>query len=155
MSFGFSKTSIKRMEGLHPDLQRVIYRALELSTQDFSIIEGVRTIEQQRKNVAKGASQTMNSQHLPKADGYGYAVDVAAYISGKGISWDLEYYYLIAEAFEKAAKELNITIRWGGAWVILNTLSESPKQVTMRYSEQRRSEGRKAFIDAGHFELRL
>lgn len=35
----------------------------------------------EKKNlVAAGKSQTMNSKHLPQADGYSHAVDLVAYI---------------------------------------------------------------------------
>tara|TARA_R100001377_G_scaffold43808_2_gene24887 strand:+ start:27465 stop:27788 length:324 start_codon:yes stop_codon:yes gene_type:complete len=86
----------------------VVTRALELSKQDFSITEGIRHIDRQKELVKTGKSTTLNSRHLT-----GHAVDVVPY----PVSWDWEYFHPIAEAMEKAAKELKVNIVWGGDWV--------------------------------------
>ena len=44
-------------EGVKPDLVKVVKRAIELTTVDFGVIEGVRTEERQKELVAKGALQ--------------------------------------------------------------------------------------------------
>ena len=107
MAFKLSKRSEDRLLGVHPALVKVVRRALELSTCDFSVIEGVRTVEQQKKYVAEGKSKTMNSRHLT-----GHAVDL--YPVGKPIPW--EQCKDIAKAMFAASSELNIKIRWGGDW---------------------------------------
>ena len=109
MSYYLSKRSIGNLEGVHPDLVAVVKRAIEITEQDFSVIEGVRSVERQRQLVAKGASQTMNSRHLT-----GHAVDLAPY----PLSWDWEYFYPIADAMKQAAEELDIPLRWGGNWQV-------------------------------------
>lgn len=43
---------------------------------DHSIIDGVRTVAEQQKNIAKGVSKTMDSKHLPQADGVSHALDM-------------------------------------------------------------------------------
>lgn len=110
MTWTFSKRSVDRLIGVHPDLVKVCRRALRLSTVDFGITEGRRTAAKQNKLVAAGASQTMNSRHLT-----GHAVDVAAYI-GRGVRWDWGLYARIAAAFRQASQELGIPIVWGGSW---------------------------------------
>lgn len=51
---------------------------------DSSVTDGVRTIEEQRKNVARGASKTMDSKHLPQADGKSHAIDFVPF----PVNWD-------------------------------------------------------------------
>ncbi|WP_347253022.1 M15 family metallopeptidase [Leminorella grimontii] len=109
-SFKFSGRSERNLNGVHPDLVKVVRRALELSPVDFAITEGVRSIERQKQLVAAGKSQTSNSRHLT-----GHAVDVFAYPTSAG-SWEWKYYVQIANAFKAAANELRIVIEWGGDW---------------------------------------
>lgn len=110
MSFKFSQRSLDNLTGINPDLRKVVDRALQLTTVDFGITEGLRDKATQEKYVARGASQTMNSRHLT-----GHAVDVVAYINGK-VTWDWKYYEEISKAFKQASQELNIPIIWGGDW---------------------------------------
>lgn len=102
--------SMKNLAGVHPDLVAVVKLARKYSDVPFVITEGIRTLARQKQLVAKGASKTMNSRHLT-----GHAVDVAAKI-GSQIRWDWPLYDTIAKAFKKAAKELGVSITWGGDW---------------------------------------
>lgn len=145
--FVLSSTSIARLNGVDDRLVRVVKRALELSTQDFAVLEGLRTKEHQRELVRKGASQTMNSNHIT-----GRAVDLVPIVDGK-VSWDWRYYYPIAEAMRKAAKELGIQVKWGGSWEVLNTTDAPTTKLVENYVATRRKQGRKAFTDGPHFEL--
>ena len=147
----FSKKSKEKMKGVHPDLVKVLELAITYTKQDFSIIEGVRTKQQQTIYVQTGKSQTMNSKHLVQADGYGHAIDVVPY----PVSWELEKFYPIADAIAKAAKELSVTVRWGGAWINLNSSELSAKQLLDNYVKARKKTGNKVFIDAPHFEIIL
>jgi peptidoglycan L-alanyl-D-glutamate endopeptidase CwlK len=106
----FSARSLQRLEGVHPHLQAVVHRALELSAVDFAVIEGLRTQKRQQELVAAGASKTMNSRHLT-----GHAVDLAPYIAGQ-IRWDWPPFHQIAAAMKQAAKESNVALEWGGDW---------------------------------------
>lgn len=108
--FTFSKRSLDKMIGVHPDLQRVMRRAITQSSVDFAIMEGLRTKERQAQLYAAGASQTLKSRHIT-----GHAVDVAAFI-GKDIRWDWPLYVTIAKHVKAAAMKLNIPIVWGGDW---------------------------------------
>ena len=105
-----SSRSLKRLEGVHPDLVRVVKRAIELTKIDFVVLEGRRTRRRQAYLVKKGASKTMNSRHIS-----GHAVDIAPFVNKK-ISWDWKYYYPIKDAMFAAAKELAIPVEWGGSW---------------------------------------
>lgn len=149
MAYQFGKSSIQKLQGVHPDLVKVMNLAIQKSSQDFSITEGVRTLERQKELLAKKLTQTLNSNHIKQADGFGHAVDVAPY----PLSWDLEKFYPIVEAVRAAAKELGVRVRWGGAWAVLNDSAKSPKDLVNEYSAERRKLGKKAFIDGPHFEL--
>jgi|TARA_R110000796_G_scaffold103642_3_gene213074 peptidoglycan L-alanyl-D-glutamate endopeptidase CwlK len=97
----------------------VVSRAIELTEVDFAVIEGIRHISRQRELLKAGKSTTLNSRHLT-----GHAVDMVPY----PVDWeDLERFELMAKAMKSAAKELDISIVWGGDW--------------------------KSFYDAPHFEL--
>ncbi|EDV3611771.1 M15 family metallopeptidase [Salmonella enterica subsp. enterica serovar 4,[5],12:i:-] len=116
-NFKFSQRSENNLKGVNVDLVKIVRRALQLSSVDFGITEGLRTVERQRQLVATGKSQTMNSRHIS-----GHAVDVFAYPTAAG-SWEWKYYEQIATAFKQAAKELNIPVEWGGDW---KTLKDGP-----------------------------
>ncbi|WP_288080617.1 M15 family metallopeptidase [Pseudomonas sp.] len=109
-NFKLSRRSLDRMQGIHPDLAKVVMLAIQLTEVDFGVTEGLRTIEKQREYVAKGASKTMNSRHLT-----GHAVDLAAYI-GSEMRWDWPLYYKISDAMKRAANSLGVPIVWGGDW---------------------------------------
>ena len=108
--FVLSKKSLDRLTGVHPDLVRVVKRAIEITTVDFAVLEGVRSKSRQEQLVKAGASQTMNSRHIT-----GHAVDLGAYVSGS-VRWDWPLYSKIADALKQAAAELGVPIEWGGDW---------------------------------------
>lgn len=144
--FKLSKRSLARMSGVHPDLEAVVKRAIELTAIDFGVTEGLRTTARQRELVAAGASKTMNSRHIT-----GHAVDVVAYL-GSEVRWDFGLYLTIAEAFRQAARELNIPVVWGACWTTINRVDDLGAAVA-GYTERKRREGGRPLIDGPHFEL--
>ena len=110
MGFKLGKKSLSNLKGVHPDLVKVVKRAIELTECDFTITEGLRTKERQAQLLKEKKTTTSNSRHLT-----GHAVDLAAWVDNT-VSWDWDHYYKIAEAVKQAAKELNISIEWGGEW---------------------------------------
>lgn len=147
MAFALSQKSLSNLKGVNDDLIKVVKRAIQISKQDFAVNEGLRTIERQRQLVKSGASQTMNSRHIS-----GHAVDLVPIVGGK-ISWDWRYFYPIAEAMQQAAQELNVKVRWGGCWEVINGKAGEPKQWVDAYGAARRKLGKKAFTDGPHFEI--
>ncbi|MBY0464239.1 MAG: M15 family metallopeptidase [Burkholderiales bacterium] len=140
--------SLAELEGVHPDLVKVVKRAIEITPIDFAVTDGKRTIEEQRAFVASGASQTMDSRHLT-----GHAVDLVAFVGNKG-RWELDLLCKIALAMRSAALELKVPLRWGGNWdVQLTDVDTSPEDLVQDYIEKRIAAGRKPFVDAPHFEL--
>jgi peptidoglycan LD-endopeptidase CwlK len=107
MTYALGTRSRQRLSGVHPDLVAVVKRAIQITEQDFSVLEGIRNINRQRELFKAGKSTTMNSRHLT-----GHAVDLAPW----PISWEWEGFYPIAEAMKQAAEELDVAIVWGGDW---------------------------------------
>lgn len=148
MAFQLSQKSLSRLNGVKNEMHSVVCEAIKLSKIDFGVTCGLRTEAEQRELVNKGASQTMKSLHLT-----GDAVDVVAYL-GSRISWELNLYDDIADAFKEAALNNNVKLRWGAAWhQNLTDWEGSSEDLMNAYVDLRRSQGRRAFIDAPHFEL--
>lgn len=91
------------------------------------IVDGLRTVEEERQNVAKGASTTMHSRHLPNREGYACAVDLGALDGAGHLTWDWKQYMPMGQYMKGAAVLENVSIEWGGDWA--------------------------AFKDYGHFQL--
>jgi peptidoglycan L-alanyl-D-glutamate endopeptidase CwlK len=102
--------SKKRLEGVHEDMVKVVELAIQISEVDFTVTDGLRSLERQKELFKSGATKTMNSRHLT-----GHAVDLAAYIDNS-ISWDWAFYEKISKAMKEASKKLGIPIEWGGDW---------------------------------------
>lgn len=120
MIYQLGHRSRNRLAGVHPDLVRVVERAIELTPQDFAVLEGVRTPERQQELYAQGRTKpgpvvtwTLRSRHFADVDGYGYAVDLVPY----PVDWsDTSKFDAIAAAMFDAADELGVVLRWGADW---------------------------------------
>ena len=149
MSFKLSRRSLDRLEGIDERLQAVVKMAITLTKTDFGVVQGMRTLEQQKELVAKGASKTLKSKHLE-----GKAFDIMAFVNGRA-SWELNLYDDICDAFKAAAEEVGCAIKWGAAWSEgdIRTYPGTSEDAMMAYVDLRRSQGRRPFIDAPHFEM--
>ncbi len=150
MAFTLSQRSLGRLDGVKNELHSVVTTAIGLTNVDFGVTCGLRTEKEQEDLVARGASKTMKSKHLT-----GDAVDVVAYIGGSRISWELNLYDDIADAFKEASVREGVGIRWGASWHIpdLRDWEGTAEEAMMAYIDLRRSQGMRPFIDAPHFEL--
>lgn len=135
--FFLGDKSLERLSTVKPELQSVVKRAIELSSVDFRVIEGIRTLERQQYLMKKGATRTLKSKHLT-----GDAVDLAPVIDGQ-VSWDWQYFHPIAEAMKQAAAEQDILIRWGGTWLPLSVTTPTNGKFALS----------KSFPDGPHYEL--
>lgn len=149
MTFVLGNTSKNKLKGVKAPLVRVVEKAITLTTQDFSVVEGLRSVERQKKLVAAKKSQTMASKHIT-----GEAVDLAAYVDGT-IEWQLHLFDEIADAMKQAAIIEGVALRWGAAWHIsdIRKWNGDMESAMMAYVDLRRSQGKRPFIDAPHFEL--
>ena len=127
------KLSIKskeRLKGVDSRLTSVVVRALELSTVDFSVLEGMRSTEQCFINYGKGrnATECMSGgcpvsysnmkvgkvTWLKSALGSKHHTGKAVDLIPVPLDWsDIHSFDMIAAAMIKASKELGIPIRCG------------------------------------------
>lgn len=115
MGFVLGKTSLARLKGVDECLVKVVKRAIEISEIDFTVMEGVRTLDRQRELYAQGRTApgkivtwTMKSKHIE-----GKAVDLVPY----PLDWnDLDKFDKIKNAMFQAAKEIDVNLRWGADW---------------------------------------
>ncbi len=135
--YQLGKRSKKRLQGVNPRLVKIVERAIELTEQDFTVIEGVRTLKRQKYLKRHGFTWTLKSKHLT-----GHAVDIAPWVikNGKGfVDWnDLRKFEKLFEAMFTAAREQGVKIRWGGDW---------------NRNGNYRDEIRRGVYDGAHFEL--
>ena len=133
MSYVLSKRSLASLEGVDPRLVKVVKRAIEITEQDFVVVEGKRSREQMMINYGLGRTAAQLAKFGIPAK---YAKPSAAKItwlsnpfasnhaSGKAVDiypYPVDYntlskYSKINEAMQKAAKELGVVVTWGGYW---------------------------------------
>lgn len=118
--FSFSQRSLDNLSGVHPDLVKVCSTALSLGVVDFTVIQGVRTQEEQDKLYAQGRTEpgdvvtwTRNSKHISGKDGYGRAVDLTPYPS---FFEDRDAFFTLAGVMLSAASINGVAVTWGGSW---------------------------------------
>jgi len=119
----WTERSLNNMKGLHPDLIRVLNRALQTSPTMLVVVEGLRSLERQKELLRVKATKTLKSRHLKQADGYGHAFDFFALVDlnkdGKVSFEEMTNVRLmlpIAEAIKAAAIEERVSITYGGDW---------------------------------------
>lgn len=144
--------ALGKLHGTNENLQKVVLRAKELAKErglEFRVREGLRTLETQKSYLKRGVTQTLTSNHLT-----GDAVDLVPVVNGEE-THDWKHFYPMADLMMEAAKELGVTIRWGGAWH--RTLNESgnltAKELSDQYVSIRRMQNRTPFMDGFHFEI--
>ena len=128
----FGKLSLNSLKGIHPDLVRVMTKAILTTPVDFTITDGVRTLAMQQALYAKGRTSPgrivtnadgvkNKSNHQIKSDGYGYAIDLYPYINGKIDFNDKENKLPVISAHILAtANCLGVKVEWGGNWKFLD-----------------------------------
>lgn len=130
---------------MHPDLVRVVNRCAtdwKDTSTGFIVTCGVRTLAEQKILKAKGASKTLRSRHIPAANGFSHAVDLAATIDGK-VRWDWPLYVKLANVMKAAAIAEKVPVEWGGTWALINPVKGA---ITSKMLH-------KSFPDGPHFQL--
>lgn len=149
MAYVLGNASLGKLVGVHPRITKVVTRAIEITDQDFMVVEGLRSLERQRHLVSKGASKTMNSMHLRQADGWGHAVDLVPYDDGPRWEWPLVWG--VANAVRLAAIEMGVRMVWGSVWDrALNDLAPNLPEAVDAYKVRHRGAD---FLDGPHFQL--
>ena len=159
MTYSLGTKSRANLARIHPDLRRVVERAITITTQDFCVYDGARSAAEQNALYRSGASQKdgfkSKSNHQATPDGWGHAVDLVPWVDGKPV-WDdtWERHYAVALAMARAAFDLAIQIRWGGNWYEpMNIYTPSLAAMKAAVERYKRDHPGPDFIDAPHFEL--
>lgn len=110
--------SAGNLKGVHPDLVRVMTAALQAAPFPFRVIDGLRTLDEQKELVRTKKSKTMRSRHLT-----GHAVDLVPWQDlDKDGKVETEEIFnaaqmrLLAPVIKAAAAKLGVAIEWGGDW---------------------------------------
>jgi len=124
---------MQRLNTVALPLRSIIIEAMSFQIMDFSVLCGIRTLDEQKELVSKGLSRTLNSRHLPNKNGLSEAVDIAPY----PIDWNNhQSFHRLAGIVQAAASLHDTRLRWGGDWDGDNDTNDQ------------------SFIDLPHFELR-
>lgn len=131
--YKLSERSLKSLEGVDPNLVKIVKRAIEITEQDFIVIEGLRTKEQMMINYGKGRTASQLAVHgipasyaKPKEAKVTWLNNPFASNHAKGkavdivpapVTWDdISKFKKINEAIQAAAKEFGIKLSYGGDW---------------------------------------
>jgi peptidoglycan L-alanyl-D-glutamate endopeptidase CwlK len=119
--YKFSKKSLDKLIDIHPKLVQVVHDAMALQIMDFSVNEGLRSLDRQKHLVRDGKSRTMRSKHLMQSDNFGHAVDLypSPINMAKVIKGDMQEvprFGVLAGIIKTCAKRNNVTVIWGGDW---------------------------------------
>lgn len=161
--YELGKRSIEVLRGVRYTLRAVVYSAIQSTTVDFTVLEGLRSSERQLELWLSKASKLNGIPKGETRDGYngtgvsshqfGEAVDLGAYVAGS-VRWDWNLYFRIARAVRKAAIEKGTPIIWGGVWDrTLNSISGDLEEEMHQYALRMRKLGKKPFHDGPHFQL--
>lgn len=115
----------EKLVGVHPRLARIVPRiltAMELLGHPMLVTAGVRTAEEQAALYAQGRTApgsivtnadgvVKKSNHQPKGDGYGHAVDCAFVDDHGTASWADSHPWRLYGEMAKA-----LGCKWGGDW---------------------------------------
>jgi peptidoglycan L-alanyl-D-glutamate endopeptidase CwlK len=128
----------ERLDRVHPLLRGVVIFAAPRLPFDIIVVEGARTRARQVQLFAQGRTTsemraagiegvagqphlkkvtwTLDSKHIPGADGFSRAVDIAP-VAGPDILWaHTDKFDAIAAEMFAGGKVLSVKIRWGADW---------------------------------------
>ena len=131
--YHFGRTSRSRLATVHPDLQRVLQRAMDWQLMDFTIVCGHR--DERAQNEAYNARPQKSKKKWPESKHNSLpsiAVDVAPW----PIDWDDSLAFArLYGIIEAAGAVEGVELRWGGDW------------------DRDTKSNDQSFMDIGHFEL--
>lgn len=108
--FKFGSSSLKKLEGVDKRLVEVLKEAISISPIDFTIVEGIRTLERQKEMVKEGKSKTLKSKHIE-----GKAVDVCACVPKVDFNATIDTALIVGIIYAIANKR-GLKVRLGALW---------------------------------------
>jgi len=150
-----AKSRAKMAEGLSPDLIRCLNFAIEVTEQDFCVWEVARTLDRQAALYAAKATRTMNSYHIPDANGRVHAVDIVPWIGGDA-RWIDAPGLKVAKAMHRAATKFSVQVTWGGVWdrtfAALDPTALDD-EIDAYVARMKAHTGKKPLIDIWHYQV--
>lgn len=118
--YHLSKSSLRNLDGVNPELVDVVKLAIQITKVDFGIPStgGYRTAAMQNKLFLDGKSQLDGFDKKSKHQ-TGRAVDVFAWVDG-AVSYDPHHLAMVACAMLQAANKLGVNLAWGGHFASVN-----------------------------------
>jgi peptidoglycan L-alanyl-D-glutamate endopeptidase CwlK len=114
MAFHFSKKSLYELHTCDVHLQELMFTALKLTPMDFTILQGYRSIEEQKRLFAEGKTQI---DGVTKLSNHNYTPSRAVDIAPWPIDWnDRERFYCLGGLILGVAGSRGLRIRWGANW---------------------------------------
>lgn len=119
--YKLSSKSLDNLNGVHPKLVCVVHDVIAMQKMDFSVSEGLRSLERQKELFTQGRSKTMASKHLKQDDDFGHAVDLYPYPINmvavhSGKAQEIIRFGVLAGLMFAAAQKNGVQLRWGGDW---------------------------------------
>ena len=128
LMYKFGNSSKQRLATCHPDIVTIMNEVIKVF--DFSVLEGLRSDEQQIEYFKTGKSHLdgikRKSKHQDDGSGLSRAIDIMPYAKGtnafSGEEKDTRRFYFLAGLVKMAAARLleegkiSHKIRWGGDW---------------------------------------
>ena len=108
--FKFGTGSLKKLEGVDERLVDVLKEAISISPIDFTIVEGLRTLERQKELVREGKSKTLKSKHID-----GLAVDICACIPKVDFNATVDTALIVGIIYAIASRK-GLKVRLGAIW---------------------------------------
>ena len=118
MAFKYGRSSIERLNTVHPILRQIFINVLNYGIMDVSIIYGARGKDDQNSLFKKGLSKVEwpNSKHNIRDHwSKSQAVDAAPFINGSA-SFNYNHCCYLAGLAMGEAKRMGVRVRWGGDW---------------------------------------
>lgn len=112
MGITYDKRNRLAIAELAPNTKAVVEQLYAYAVKeniDILIYDAIRTLAEQKANVASGASKTMKSYHL-----VGQAIDFVPIVGGKAMWGSKDYETTSVKKFVAKAKQLGMV--WGGDW---------------------------------------
>lgn len=131
--YKLSERSLNNLKGVDERLVKIVKRAIEITEQDFIVIEGLRTRQQMMINYGKGRTVSQLAVHgipasyakpkeakvtwLRNPFASNHAKGLAVDIVPSPVDWsDISKFKKINEAMQASAKEFGIKLSYGGDW---------------------------------------
>jgi peptidoglycan L-alanyl-D-glutamate endopeptidase CwlK len=129
MTWAWDERSCGVLNELRQDLRTVIEGAAKVCPVEFQLVDGARTIDEQRKLFAAGKSKinpdsldpkdlAEQAKHVVnKIEPKSRAVDIVLRVPGKSaLAYDRSHLAFVAGVIVSEGARRNVAIRWGGNW---------------------------------------